>query len=185
MRIISGNLRGRRLKSIDAAGLRPTTDRVRESIFNVLAARLDFDGIRVLDLFAGTGALGIEAISRGAAHCTFVEQSGRTASVVRDNLQALDITAQGSVVVSDAIAFLQTSALPFDLVFADPPYAATIVDRLIHDLFALGVVAPGGLFVFEHSAFTHGHSTDRAEFLLEKTFGDTAISLYRHLPPSS
>jgi 16S rRNA (guanine(966)-N(2))-methyltransferase RsmD len=184
MRIISGQLRGRRLKSIDAAGLRPTTDRVRESIFNVLAARLDFDGIRVLDLFAGTGALGIEAISRGAAHCTFVERSGRTASVIRENLTALDIEEQGNVVVEDAMPFLQSCEGGFDLVVADPPYSAAIVDRLLHDLFDRGIVAPEGLFLFEHAAFTHGHSTDRAELLLEKTFGDTAISLYRHFLPS-
>jgi 16S rRNA (guanine966-N2)-methyltransferase len=179
MRIIAGNLGGRRLKSIDAPGLRPTTDRVRESIFNILAARIDFEGIAVLDLFAGTGALGIEALSRGAARCEFVEQNRRTASLIGENLDALGLAAQSRVVVRDALACLRSADVQFDLVFADPPYAATIFDQLVHDLFSLGRITDQGLLVLEHSSFMRGRSTDVAELVAEKSFGDTGVSIYR------
>ena len=179
MRVIAGTLRGRQLRSIDSPGLRPTTDRVRESIFNILNSRITCGGLMVLDLFAGTGALGIEALSRGAEHCDFVEMNGRAASIIQQNLNELGLRDRGTVLQRDALRHVVGTEQSYDLVFADPPYAATIFDRLVHDLFALGRVRGGGLLVLEHSGFMQGRSTDVALLETTRHFGDTGVSIYR------
>ena len=117
MRVVAGELRGRRLKR--PPGARPTADRVREAIFSILGA---VEGMRVLDLFAGSGALGIEALSRGASEAVFVERDARAAAVVRSNLA--DLGLEASVQARDALGFLRDpgGGAPFDLVFCDPPY---------------------------------------------------------------
>jgi len=179
MRVIAGTLRGRQLRSIDSPGLRPTTDRVRESIFNILTSRISFGGLMVLDLFAGTGALGIEALSRGAAHCDFVEMNGRAANTIQRNLTELGLRQQGKVLQRDALRHIIGAEQQYDLVFADPPYAATIFDRLVHDLFTLGRIRSGGLLVLEHSGFMQGRSTDVAVLETTRHFGDTGVSIYQ------
>lgn len=120
MRIVGGSARGRPLRPPPkGTDLRPTSDRVRESIFDLLQGVVDLDGATVADLFAGTGALGIEALSRGAAHATFVERDRRAAEVVRANLDTLGMAERATVVVGSALSF----AAAVDLAFADPPYA--------------------------------------------------------------
>ena len=120
-RIVAGAARGRRL-AVPARGTRPTTDRVRESVFNVLAARLDFEGLRVLDLFAGSGALGLEALSRGARSVLFIESDRRAAEVIDRNIATVGLP--GTAVRRGAVAAVlgAGAATPVDLVFADPPY---------------------------------------------------------------
>lgn len=118
LRIIGGHFRRRQLAVPDSPGLRPTPDRVRETLFNWLA--FEIAGHRVLDLFAGTGALGFEALSRGAAHAHFVEAEPFVACAIETNLSALDAT--GRVTTQDAIRFLSGTATPFDIVFLDPPF---------------------------------------------------------------
>lgn len=179
MRVIAGTLRGRQLRSIDSPGLRPTTDRVRESIFNILNSRITFNELIVLDLFAGTGALGIEALSRGAAHCDFVEMNGRAASTIQRNLNELGLRDRGTVLQRDALRHIVGTKQQYDLVFADPPYAATIFDRLVHDLFTLGRIRSGGFLVLEHSGFMQGRSTDVALLETTRHFGDTGVSVYQ------
>jgi 16S rRNA (guanine966-N2)-methyltransferase len=115
--VVAGELGGRRLGVPPGRGTRPTADRVREALFSMLG---DVAGLHVLDLFAGSGALGIEALSRGAASATFVESDARAAAVIRANLDELG--TEGQVIRQDALAFLGSSPGPFDLVFADPPY---------------------------------------------------------------
>jgi 16S rRNA (guanine966-N2)-methyltransferase len=178
LRIIAGELRGRRLKSHERPGLRPTTDRVRESVFSMLRSRLDFEGLRVLDLFAGTGALGIEAISRGAADCTFVEADRRTAKLIEENLRDLGVADRGNVITGDAIGFAGTTGESFDLIVADPPYAATTFDRLIEEIFARGVLRPTGVFLLEHSSAMQPRTAAGATVLAHRAFGDTAVTLY-------
>ena len=119
-RIIAGSARGRRL-SVPAAGTRPTTDRVRESMFNILAARIDFDGLIVLDLFAGSGALGLEALSRGAESVTFVEADAKAAKIIEANVRALGLSGV-RVIRRRAAEHLERSGGTYDLVLADPPY---------------------------------------------------------------
>ncbi|MEX0868200.1 MAG: 16S rRNA (guanine(966)-N(2))-methyltransferase RsmD [Nitriliruptoraceae bacterium] len=124
MRIIGGTARGRRLAVPDGPTVRPTADRVREAVFSSLHAHVP--AARVLDLFAGSGALGLEAISRGAAHVTFVERDRRAVAAIRANIDALDVARNATVVVADVLRAVtdgQLDGAPFDLVFADPPYA--------------------------------------------------------------
>ena len=128
LRIVAGNWRSRLLEIADVPGLRPTSARIRETLFNWLAPRLA--GARCLDLFAGTGALGLEALSRGASHCDFVEKSAQAAATLRSNVAALESEA-ATVHAMDALEFLRdTDAVKFDIVFLDPPFAADMLPDL-------------------------------------------------------
>lgn len=178
MRVIAGELGGRKLKSLDRPGLRPTTDRVRESIFNMLSARLDFDGVDLLDLFAGTGALGIEAISRGAASAFFVEQDRRSVGVIEENLRALGIADRCSVAGTDVLRFIAATDRRFDLILADPPYAAPFFDKLVEEIFARAILAPDGLFVLEHASAMRPVVPPEAEVVVAKVFGETGVTVY-------
>jgi 16S rRNA (guanine966-N2)-methyltransferase len=178
VRVIAGELGGRRLKSHERPGLRPTTDRVRESVFSMLGSRFEFGERNVLDLFAGTGALGIEAISRGAAHCTFIEADRRTALLIEENLRDLGISDRGTVTVRDALKFVAETTKRFDLVLADPPYAATIFDQLVRDLFDRRVVHEHGLFLLEHSSAMTPREAPGSRVVTARSFGDTAVTLF-------
>jgi 16S rRNA (guanine966-N2)-methyltransferase len=156
-RIISGTARGRRL-AVPAESTRPTSDRAREGLFNSLAARMDFDGVRVLDLYAGSGAVGLEAMSRGAEHARFVESDRRAVTVLTANIRTvLGPNPPGAAVDGrdvDAVLAGIAPSLPFDLVFADPPYALED-DRIGAVLSALtgpGWLADGAIVVVERSA---------------------------------
>lgn len=122
MRVVAGTARGRRLTSPTGRSVRPTSDRVREALFSMLASRADLEGLTVLDLFAGTGALGIEALSRGAAHATFVERDPAAVATVRANLVATGLGAAATVVRDDARRFVGRPGAAFDVAFCDPPY---------------------------------------------------------------
>jgi 16S rRNA (guanine966-N2)-methyltransferase len=135
IRIIGGHLRNSRLDVPDAPGLRPTPERVRETLFNWLTPILD--GVRALDLCAGTGALGIEALSRGAAHVQFVEADDAAARALRSNLARLKVQG-GDVAAIDALRYLQRTPLPFGLVFLDPPFAMNLWAPLMRQLEAGG-----------------------------------------------
>jgi 16S rRNA (guanine966-N2)-methyltransferase len=180
MRIIAGDLRGRVLKSTQTSMLRPTTDRVRESIFNILSARIDFEGLAVLDLFAGTGALGIEALSRGAEHCDFVESDRKAAAVIRENIAAFGLEERSRVSQREALKFLAESDATYDLIFADPPYAATIFDRLLREVLNSGRLAGDGLFVLEHSSAMRSLAVPGGEVVVARTFGETGIMVVRN-----
>ncbi|MGV0785593.1 16S rRNA (guanine(966)-N(2))-methyltransferase RsmD [Mycolicibacterium sp. XJ2] len=156
-RIIAGALGGRRIavpQQRSGGGTRPTTDRVREALFNVLAARIDFTGAAVLDLYAGSGALGLEALSRGAAEVTFVEADRRAAGVIADNIASLGVS--GATVRHGAVAdvLAADSPRPADLVLADPPYdvAAPEVESVLSLLTERGWAGPGTIIVVERAA---------------------------------
>lgn len=134
MRIIAGEWRARRLAAPKGEATRPTADRTRETLFNMLASRLgSFDGLRVADLFAGSGALGLEALSRGAAHCLFVEQDSSAVAALRDNIETLG-ARQRTEVRAASVMSLGPVTQPYDLTLLDPPYgtgaAAVAIDRL-------------------------------------------------------
>ncbi len=139
LRIIGGDWRGRKLSFPALEGLRPTPDRVRETLFNWL--QMDIAGARCLDLFAGSGALGLEALSRGAAEVIFVEKSARAAGAIRDHLALLK-SGRGQVVNSDALNFLTPAATPFDIIFLDPPYALELLPGCCQQLAAGDWLAP-------------------------------------------
>ena len=140
LRIVAGTLKGRRIRVLDVAGLRPTPDRAREALFDILGH--DLSGFRVLDAFAGTGALGIEALSRGAASAAFVESDRKVSDALRGTLRELGLDARSCVVVApaDAATLSRLAGGPFDLVLADPPYAAAP----LREGFLRGLVASPG-----------------------------------------
>jgi 16S rRNA (guanine(966)-N(2))-methyltransferase RsmD len=150
---VGGSAGGRRI-DVPARGTRPTTDRVREALFNVLAARRDFDGLRVVDLYAGSGALGLEALSRGAASALFVESDSRAAAVIKGNISTLGLP--GATVRRGAVAtVLATGAdRPVDLVFADPPYevATAEIEAVLASLEQGGWLQSGSVVVVERAA---------------------------------
>lgn len=146
MRVVAGSAKGRRLVAPEGVDTRPTSDRVREAVCNALASLGALGGAEVLDLFAGSGALGIEALSRGAARCTFVERSRRALAALRQNLAATGLTDRAEVVPAEALPWLASLGTPparhFDVAFLDPPYAFNGWTRLLADL-------PAGLAVVE------------------------------------
>ena len=156
MRIIAGDFRGRALASVgkgDAgAHLRPTTDRVRESLFNVLNHLIDFEGARVLDLFAGTGALGLEALSRGAAHVTFVDDGRVSQGLIRKNIDITRSKAQSTLVRRDATRLGDNAEDPCDLIFLDPPYGKNLGQKALLQALKGGWIAEDALIVWEESS---------------------------------
>ncbi len=152
MRIVGGVAGGRHL-IVPPRGTRPTTDRVRESVFNILAARMDFEGLRVLDLYAGSGALGLEALSRGAASVLFVENDRRAADVITRNITGVGLPG-ATVRQGKVAAVLAASGTPMDLVFADPPYDVPTdeIEAVLSLLGRNGWVEPGGVVVVERGA---------------------------------
>lgn len=162
-------------------GTRPTSDRVREAVFNILDARLDLDGARVLDLYCGSGALGIEALSRGASAATFVDNRRKATSVVTANLAAVGAAGVGRVVTSPVSSFLAaTPGERFDVVFSDPPYAVA-GDLVVADLAALesGWLAADGVLVVERARRGDLHWPDGWTILTSKTYGDTVVEVAR------
>lgn len=175
MRVIAGRLRGRRLR-VPRDGVRPTSDRVRESLF----ARLpDLAGVRVLDLYAGTGALGIEALSRGAARAVFVERAGPSLDCLRANLEGLELRELSRVVRGDvptAVLRLGRTGERFDLVFLDPPYASDEAPRALRALLEAGVLADGAEVVLERS---RRHPVPAVAGIVpvdERRYGDTLVT---------
>lgn len=129
MRVITGSARGRRLLSPEGYDVRPTTDKVKESIFNII--QFDIDGAVVLDLFAGSGQLGIEALSRGADRCFFVDSSRKSLETVKANIDLCRFSQQSKTVLSDSFTFLKTTDECFDIVFLDPPYNKKLCDKAL------------------------------------------------------
>jgi 16S rRNA (guanine966-N2)-methyltransferase len=175
VRIIGGAWRGRRLTSVGkgdaAAHLRPTADRVRESLFNVLAGHGAPQGMRVLDLFAGTGALGLEALSRGADGATFVENGRGALKILRQNIALCDVEAQARVVARDARR--PGPGAPHDLVFLDPPYGKALGEAALTAALAGGWVAPGALIVWEESAVIR--PPEGLRLLDDRRYGETVV----------
>ncbi len=129
MRVITGEARGRKLITLEGDDVRPTTDRVKESLFNII--QFDVEGASVLDLFAGSGQLGIEALSRGAKHCTFVDASNRSIDVVKQNLKTVGFEKRASVFCGDGKMYVKLSKDVFDIALLDPPYNKKILDDVL------------------------------------------------------
>jgi 16S rRNA (guanine(966)-N(2))-methyltransferase RsmD len=176
MRIITGSLKGRRLKSPTTDETRPTSDRTKEGMFNVIDARRYFDDLDVLDLFGGSGNLGFEAISRGAAHVTFVDSSRASIKIIEENAEHLGVTNQIRVICSQVDSFLSRFARPFDLVFADPPYDYPEMSKLIDVVLTGGWLAEGGWFLLEHDK--RHHFTEHPNCVFSKPYGRTIVSIF-------
>jgi len=144
MRIITGTARGRKLKTPENYDIRPTGDNVKESMFNII--QFDIEGRRVLDLFAGTGQLGIECLSRGAESAVFIDQSREAVKIVRENLKTCGLSA--TVLQEDAIAFLKHCGT-FDLIFVDPPYDSGLYEPVLKQINLVDILSDGGIIVCE------------------------------------
>ncbi|HBA89228.1 MAG TPA: 16S rRNA (guanine(966)-N(2))-methyltransferase RsmD [Geobacter sp.] len=181
MRVIAGAARGRQLLAPKNLRVRPTADRVKEALFSILLSRLgELDGMRVLDIFAGSGSLGIEALSRGADYAVFIDSHRESAELVRKNLEITRYADSAKVVVQEAAAALkrlERSERPFHLVFLDPPYAEGHTERLLGILSNSPLIDPGSTVVAEFSAkeniptgFGNLQESER------RIYGDTALS---------
>lgn len=182
LKITGGRLRGRVLKAPPGLATRPTGAKMRQALFNILGPRVA--DARVADLYAGSGALGLEALSRGAASCLFVEKSRPTAQLIQASLDALNLSGQGEVLAAGlgaAVGALKAAA-PFDLVLADPPYGKGQVGRLL-ELAAQGwLLGPEGLLIIEHSPKEAPEATGGIEIVDHRRYGQSELSF---LAPSS
>lgn len=171
MRVITGFAKGRKLRTLSGEDVRPTTDRVKEALFSII--QFEIEGRRVLDLFAGSGQLGIEALSRGAASAVFVDSSRDSIEVVRENLNTTQLAQSAQVIQMDSLAFLAGQCGPFDIALLDPPYGAGLVQRALP-------MAPGGVMICEAPA--KEDLPEQAEdfcLLRRYSYGRISLALYR------
>lgn len=179
-RVIAGAAGGRRIRSLPGRETRPTADRVKEALFNILGERVG--GGRVLDLFAGTGNLGIESLSRGARRAVFVDRDARSARLIRENLAELGLGGRAEVLALEAqaaVTRLSAAGEAFDLVFLDPPYGQGLLPPLLVALAGTGVLAPGALVVAEHSRRDElPEAAGRLVLTDRRRYGDTLLSFY-------
>lgn len=186
MRIVGGSARGRTiLGPKDAKTIRPTADRVRETLFNVLGQSLE--GLTVLDLYAGTGALGLESVSRGADRAVLVDSGREALGLCRANLEALGFKDRVEVLASPvtrALGLLGGRGERFSIIFADPPYAAEVVTELLDGISTHGLLADEGVIVLEHAKREPAPEAHAGfERFDQRKFGDTLVSLYRRTVP--
>jgi len=180
MRIIAGEFRGRKISRPEGADIRPTKDRVREAVFNMIAA--DVPGSRTLDLFAGSGAYGLEALSRGAAEAVFVDNSGPCVSVMEGNIRLLGVGDRSHIIrrdVEPALEDMGGDKEKFDLIFADPPYKMGLAKKTLIMINHYDILSTPGLLIMEHHV---SESVPDAEgdvsVCKQKTYGDISISVF-------
>jgi 16S rRNA (guanine966-N2)-methyltransferase len=179
MRIISGIYGGRRNPKKAPDGVRPTADSVRESIFNSISNMIDIDGAICLDIFAGTGSMGFEALSRGASHCTFIEKSRAAADYIRNTAQLFDIPQSDFRIIQQtaikAIDNKSISESKYDICFMDPPYKLNILSDVLEKALRNNIFTPDSIITVENSN-SHGFILpDDYNIIKEKKFGDTRI----------
>lgn len=181
MRIIGGSARGRRLLAPKSDAIRPTADRVREALFNVLGQTLE--DVDVLDLYAGSGALALEALSRGARHAVLVDSDREAIRVCEANAASLGFSQRARIIraqVARTLELLEEEGAIFDLVFADPPYAARAAEDTLRQLQAARVCRPGTIACIEHDKREQTPKAIGSMFQIDqRRFGDTVISIYR------
>ena len=178
MRIIAGEWRGRKLVAPKGEATRPTADRTRETLFNMLASRIgSFEGLSVLDLFAGSGALGLEALSRGAAHCLFVEQDADAVKAIRANVEALEARSR-SQVQQGSVMSLGPAKVPHDLILLDPPYDTGAGQVALDRMVRLGWIGPATWIALE-TRKTEDVEVKALEMDVERVVGKAKLTLLR------
>ena len=178
MRIVAGRYRGKAIEAPRGDATRPTSDRLRETVFNVLAhAHADrLEGTRVLDLFAGSGALGLEALSRGARHCLFIEEAAGARAAIRSNVEAFGLNGATKLFRRDATQLGPVGTIePFDLVFADPPYCKGLGEKALSSARAGGWLKPDALVLLEEDAKADVEIPDGYEELDRRVVGDSQV----------
>jgi 16S rRNA (guanine966-N2)-methyltransferase len=189
MRIVGGRLKGHSLAAPQGQETRPTSDRTREAIFNILAhgiGHFSVDGARVLDLFAGTGALGLEALSRGARFCQFVDDSAAARGLIRRNADSLGLIGQCKIWRRDATRLGPCAPQPpYDLVFADPPYGKGLGERALSSLVTGGWLNPQAIVVLEEAAGATVGEVQGLQLVDQRVYGDTQVRFYAPYPSAS
>lgn len=189
MRIVAGRFRGRALQAPDDMKIRPTSDRVRESVFNILTHGFEgftLNGARVIDLFAGTGALGIEAVSRGASYCLFVEDAPEARALIRKNVEALGLTGETRIFRRDATDLGPAGNMePYALAFLDPPYGKGLGEKALAILAEGKWLTPDAICVLEERAGTEVAVPAAFELVDTRTYGDTDVRFLRFSPSAS
>lgn len=183
MRIVAGKFKGARIEAPKGLATRPTSDRVRQALFNVLEhgpAHFEFEGARVLDLFAGTGALALEALSRGARYAILIEDDAAARAVIRRNIEALSLTGATKIWRRDATRLGEAGTLqPFDLIFCDPPYGKDLGERALASAVEGGWVGKGAIAVLEERAGTNISWPAPFAEIDRRRYGDTLVALAR------
>lgn len=177
MRVITGSARGKRLRELPGLDTRPTTDRVKEGLFNII--QFDIEGRRVLDLFAGTGQLGIEALSRGAAYCDFVDAAPAAMRIVKENVSACRVEDRAAFHQKDFAAFLKTARGRYDLIFLDPPYASENLERALETITEIDIVSGNGIIICETPADHVLPELPGYEKSGDYRYGKIKLTLYR------
>jgi 16S rRNA (guanine(966)-N(2))-methyltransferase RsmD len=183
MRIITGLLKGRKIPVPDKLHIRPTTDRVKEGIFSVIESRRLIRNCMVLDLFAGSGNLGFEALSRGAKSVLFVDHEQSNIEQIEKMAHEFDINIQTRTACLDAIHFLQGPVTPYDIILADPPYVYRNVEQIVELIINRGWLKEDGWLILEHNK--HHDFTDHTHLIVEKKYGRTLISFFLGIPTKS
>ena len=178
MRVIAGRFKGRRLNAPTWEGLRPTSDKLRETLFNILAPRVE--GARVVDGYAGTGAIGIEALSRGAAHVTFIESHRRAAALIEENLGACGVEQGYTIQCADVVAALDAPASAFDLILLDPPYDTENVSAALDA--AARHLAGDGLIVLERATRREPEESEAVIRVRDVKSGDSTLTFFERRP---
>jgi 16S rRNA (guanine(966)-N(2))-methyltransferase RsmD len=182
VRIITGKYKGRRLSTLNDGSVRPATDRVKGSIFNMLQNRLALGGASVLDLFAGSGSLGFEALSRGAAAVVFVDDAPDALELIEENAAMLGCVDQCQIIQADAVRYVSSAGEKFDLIFADPPYAYPGTPSIPEAVFARKLLKNGGFLIIEHSRKGSFPSSPLYTVSERREFGNTHVSFFISQP---
>lgn len=175
MRIISGKHRGKKLKSFEGFEVRPTSDRAREALYNILA--FEIAGCNFLDLCSGTGAMGLEALSRGASSVTFVDNSLESIKICDYNLKSIKENAE--IVKSDALNYLKSTTKKYDIVFFDPPYVYNDIENILNIVFERKLLNVNGKFIYEHKSDKLSKEIDNFELYATKKYGIAVFDFYK------
>ena len=177
MRVITGTARGRVLRTLEGEDVRPTTDRVKEAVFSII--QFEIEGRRVLDLFAGTGQLGIEALSRGAKSALFIDKRADAVKLVRENLALCRLEENAQVICGDSVASLGAQRQKFDIIFLDPPYGSGLLEQAMEKIASFDILSPHGIMVAE-SALDQALPALPAPYSLyrEYRYGKIKVTIY-------
>lgn len=179
MRVISGSSRGKKLFSLEGSDTRPTTDRVKESIFNIISPHIY--GSKVLDLFAGSGALGIEALSRGANAAVFCEKNRKAIEIIERNLSATGLSDKSVIEKTDSFEYLSKSNCIFDIIFIDPPYASGFYDIALSLIAKRNILSGDGIIVTERSSSMSAPSDKDFELVTDRKYGNSTVSIFKRM----
>ncbi len=177
MRVISGTARGLKLLAPEGLNTRPTTDRVKESIFNILMPYLPCEN--VLDLFAGSGAMGIEALSRRCSHCTFIEKDSSSFEIIHKNAQKARVLSSSKILKADALEFLRSQKTQFDIIFLDPPYNQGLLAPVFEIIFKNNLLADNGVIVCETEDKGETVENDNFVCIKQAKYGKTIVSFFK------